>query len=125
MTRARNVLWVGVLDPAVTSAAAPLPADPAPDGAVEGAVHELMRAVLGAEPTVGPARFRQSGWVYEGIHVGLNCPTCASALHVCRKPYESAGRTYRFWALTCPTCLTSVTPDDLPPDTQKLLRNLG
>jgi hypothetical protein len=51
--------------------------------------------------------------------------TCASTLHVCRKPYESAGRTYRFWALTCPTCLTCVAPDDLPPETQKLLRTLG
>ncbi|HEX6878259.1 MAG TPA: NERD domain-containing protein [Nocardioidaceae bacterium] len=125
MTRARDVLWVGVLDPAVTSAAAPLAADPTPDDAVEGTVHELMRAVLGAEPTGGPARFRQSGWAYEGTHVGLSCATCASALHVCRKPYESAGRSYRFWALTCPTCLTSVTPDELPPDTQKLLRKLG
>ena len=125
MTRARDVLWVGVLDPAVTSAAAPLATDPTPDDAVEGTVHELMRAVLGAEPTGGPARFRQSGWAYGGTRVGLNCATCASALHVCRKPYESAGRIYKFWALTCPTCLTSVTPDDLPPDTQKLLRNLG
>jgi hypothetical protein len=32
------------------------------------------------------------------------------------------GRTYRFWAMTC---LTNVTPDDLPLDTQKMLRALG
>jgi hypothetical protein len=106
MTRARDVLWVGVLDPRCP-------------------VHELMRAVLGAEPAGGPDRFRHHGWTYEGIHFGLNCATCASTLHVCRKPYESAGRTYRFWALTCPTCLTSVAPDDLPPNTRKLLRTLG
>jgi hypothetical protein len=125
MTRARDVLWVGVLDPAVSSAAAPLTADTTSGAAVEGTVHELMRAVLGAEPAGGPDRFRHRGWIYEGTHVGLTCAACASTLHVCRKPYESAGRTYRFWALTCPTCLTSGAPDDLPPDTQKLLRMLG
>lgn len=125
MTRARDELWVGVLDPFAPSAQ-PVQAEPGqavPVASVD-TVYGLMSAVLGVEPAGGPARFSQHGWTYEGVLVTLTCETCESALHACRKPYESAGRTYRYWALTCPQCLTSMAPDQLSDDRAKLLRRL-
>lgn len=125
MTRARDELWIGVLDPSVSSAKPVL----AETGrgvptAPLSTVHELMGAVLGTVPAGGPERFSQPGWTYEGALVTLTCETCASAMHVCRKPDESAGRAYLYWALTCPQCLTCWAPDQLSDDRVTMLRKL-
>lgn len=63
----------------------------------------------------GPGRFGQNGWTYEGASE-WPCPTCGVALHVARKPYESAGKTYRYWALLCPRCRRTWAPEELDPD---------
>lgn len=126
MTRARDDLWVGVLDPDASSARVAQPEAPADVPApTDTTVHALMREVLGTAPVGGPARFGQSGWTYEGVLVSLTCETCGSALHACRKPYESSGRTYRYWALTCPQCLTSAEPKALSEDRLKILRKMA
>lgn len=125
MTRARDELWVGVVDPSVSSAQ-PVRAEGADEVAAPPvtSVHAVMAAVLGSTPTGGPARFHEPGWTYEGVLAPLTCETCGSAMHVCRKPYESAGRAYRYWAVTCAQCLTSRAPDQLGEDLGALLRRV-
>jgi Nuclease-related domain/AAA domain len=126
MTRARDELWVGVVDPSVSSAQ-PARAEGAADVAAPAvtSVAGVMAAVLGDAPTGGPARFGEPGWTYEGVLAPLTCETCGSAMHVCRKPYESAGRIYRYWAVTCAQCLTSRAPDQLTGELAKVLRRLA
>jgi len=52
------------------------------------------------------------GWSYESM-VDVVCPRCHGALHTMRKPYESAGKTYRYVAVVCPACPASFTLPDL------------
>ena len=51
---------------------------------------------------------------YEGVLVPLTCETCGSAMHVCRRPYEAGGLTYRYWALYMPAVpYLSYAPEQL------------
>ena len=130
MTRARDELWVGVLDPTAPSARPVEPETQQRDGGPTsggstGSVYALMHGVLGAEPTGGPRRFGEPGWTYEGVVVALTCASCGAAMHVCRKPYRSAGREFRYWALICPQCLTCLEPGDLSDVQRKVIRSLG
>ncbi|MDT9689884.1 DEAD/DEAH box helicase [Streptomyces sp. P9(2023)] len=57
-------------------------------------------------------RFAEPGWSYDE-EVPSACPTCATRLHALRRPYESAGRVYRYVALVCPGCPAAYTLADL------------
>ncbi|MDO0911149.1 DEAD/DEAH box helicase [Streptomyces sp. DT2A-34] len=57
-------------------------------------------------------RFEQPGWTYEEA-VKLPCPACEGEMHVLRKPYESAGKTFRYVAVVCPGCPLVYTLADL------------
>lgn len=48
-------------------------------------------------------RFEQPGWIYEES-VKLPCPACRGEMHTLRKPYETAGKTFRYVAVVCPGC---------------------
>lgn len=58
------------------------------------------------------ARFREPGWSYQE-QVPRPCPTCDTPLHSLRRPYESAGRQYRYVAVVCPACPHAYTLADL------------
>ncbi|GAA2309408.1 DEAD/DEAH box helicase [Streptomyces kunmingensis] len=58
------------------------------------------------------ARFTEPGWSYEE-EVPRACPDCDSGLHALRRPYESAGRIYRYVAVVCPVCPAAYTLSDL------------
>jgi hypothetical protein len=55
---------------------------------------------LGFAPVAHSERFTAPGWEYEGTPP-LPCPECGGRLHVWRKPYESGGKAYRYWAIVC------------------------
>src|SRR5689334_10745130 len=59
-------------------------------------------------PVLAHPRFAEPGWSYEEPVARL-CPRCGGPLHSLRKPYESAGRTYRYVALVCPACPATFT----------------
>ncbi|MFG2697204.1 DEAD/DEAH box helicase [Kitasatospora sp. NPDC048407] len=70
-----------------------------------------------------PERFTEPGWTYQE-QVPRPCPDCEGPLHSLRRPYESAGRQYRYTALVCPTCPRAFTLADLGVKTyDKLLRD--
>ena len=54
------------------------------------------------------ARFGTPGWSYER-QVDVVCPRCHGALHALRKPYESAGKAYKYVAVVCPGCPATFT----------------
>ncbi|MFE2941569.1 DEAD/DEAH box helicase [Streptomyces sp. NPDC059255] len=58
------------------------------------------------------ARFREPGWSYQE-QVSRSCPTCDTPLHSLRRPYESAGRQYRYVSVVCPACPRAYTLADL------------
>ena len=112
-TRARDGLWVGLLQPDSgprPRVAAP-PSPPAPDRP-DTSVYALARQRFGVEVEGGPSRFGQAGWVDAGPLLVL-CGTCRTPLHGWRRAYEVAGRSYRSWALVCATCRTASAPQDL------------
>ena len=80
---------------------------------------EIGKSRFGA-PFDRPGRFKQEGWIYEGARE-WPCPTCGGDLHVARKPYESAGKVYRYWALMCPRCRSVWAPQDLEPELRQLI----
>lgn len=125
--RAKGLEFSRVFVPAVEPALLREPAGDLSEAAVHPAdttVAGVMFAVLGAVPEGGPARFREPGWSHAGQAPSLTCETCGSALHVCRRPYTSAGKEYRYWALVCPECLTCAAPDDLSRGQRKALARL-
>ncbi|GGR07142.1 hypothetical protein GCM10010195_72710 [Kitasatospora griseola] len=70
-----------------------------------------------------PERFTEPGWTYQE-QVPRPCPDCESPLHSLRRPYESAGRQYRYTALVCPACPRAFTLADLGVKTyDKLLQD--
>ncbi|WP_342778265.1 DEAD/DEAH box helicase [Streptomyces botrytidirepellens] len=58
------------------------------------------------------ARFTEPGWSY-GEEVPRACPECDGRMHSLRRPYESAGRVYRYVAVVCPVCPAAYTLADL------------
>lgn len=58
------------------------------------------------------ARFKEPGWSYQE-EVSRLCPECGTSLHSLRRPYESAGRQYRYVAVVCPACPRAYTLADL------------
>ncbi len=68
----------------------------------------------------GPARFQIGGWFDVGESI-CPCPLCGHHLWGFRKPYESADKTYFFWALVCSCCKTALEPRELSIATRKKL----
>jgi len=77
-----------------------------------GTVQQVASARWGVQPAPAIARFAEAGWSYEEPVV-RPCPRCAGPLHSLRKPYVSAGKTYRYVALVCPACPASFTLADV------------
>src|SRR6266851_3956821 len=75
-------------------------------------VADVMEARWGVRATSAIARLAEPGWSYEEP-VPASCPACGFSLHCLRKPYESAGRQYRYVALVCPECPAAFTLADL------------
>ncbi|MFD8213583.1 hypothetical protein ACFV2U_07570 [Streptomyces sp. NPDC059697] len=69
-------------------------------------VRERWGVVLPADGLI--ARFTEPGWTYEG-EVARPCPECDGRMHSLRRPYESAGRVYRYVAVVCPVCPAAYT----------------
>ncbi len=74
----------------------------------EGTVEQVAFARWGVRPAPAVARFVEPGWSYDRPTV-WPCPRCAAVLEILRKPYVSAGKTYRYVALVCPRCPSSLT----------------
>jgi helicase len=90
----------------------------AEEGALEAGagatVPELVLQRWGARlEEAALARFAEPGWTYQEQIPHRPCPACAGTLHSLRKPYESAGRTYRYVAVVCPSCPRAYTLADL------------
>ena len=75
-------------------------------------VHEIATELFGGTFNGGPARFKKGGWIDVGT-AHARCPDCSSKLHGLRKPYESSGRVFHYWALLCQRCKTAIPPSDL------------
>ncbi|MFE9479256.1 DEAD/DEAH box helicase [Streptomyces spororaveus] len=77
-------------------------------------VGELVRQRWGTvlEEADALPRFREPGWSYQE-EVPRPCPDCGTPLHSLRRPYESAGRQYRYVAVVCPACPRAYTLADL------------
>ncbi|MDQ0584790.1 hypothetical protein QF030_006968 [Streptomyces rishiriensis] len=73
-------------------------------------VGERWGVVLPADGLI--ARFGEPGWSYEE-EVARPCPGCDGRLHSLRRPYESAGKVYRYVAVVCPACPAAYTLGDL------------
>lgn len=86
-------------------------------GSVAGTLAQITRTHFDTAFN-GVGRFEHGGWVYEGAKE-WPCPTCGAALHAARKPYESSGKTYRYWALMCPHCQRVWAPEELDPHLRK------
>ncbi|MGW0845944.1 DEAD/DEAH box helicase [Streptomyces sp. NPDC002787] len=82
-------------------------------------VRERWGVVLPADGLI--ARFTEPGWTYEE-EVPRPCPECDGRLHSLRKPYESAGKVYRYVAVVCPVCPAAYTLADLGVKTYDKLR---
>ncbi|WP_438289941.1 DEAD/DEAH box helicase [Streptomyces sp. HUAS TT7] len=77
---------------------------------VAEAVRERWGVRLEGERLI--ARFTEPGWSYEE-EVPRGCPECDGRLYALRRPYESAGRVYRYVAVVCPVCPAAYTLADL------------
>jgi len=75
-------------------------------------VADIAEARWGVRPPAALERFDLPGWSYEQ-QVDTSCPQCESVLHTMRKPYESAGKIYRYVALVCPECPATFALADL------------
>jgi hypothetical protein len=84
-------------------------------------VADVAEAYWRVRPVAAIARFDLPGWSYEQ-QVDTRCPNCEGVLHTMRKPYESAGRTYRYVAIVCPRCPATFTLADLGLKTHADLR---
>ncbi|WP_079158576.1 DEAD/DEAH box helicase [Streptomyces caniscabiei] len=73
-------------------------------------VRERWGVVLPADGLI--ARFAEPGWTYEE-DVTRPCPECDGRMHSLRRPYESAGKVYRYVAVVCPVCPAAYTLADL------------
>ena len=75
---------------------------------------EIAETEFGVELSVLPEgeRFRGSGWKLDG-GVENRCPNCGFTVWICRRPYISQGRGYRYYAFICPPCCTAWTRQDV------------
>jgi helicase len=78
----------------------------------DSTVAGIMQARWGVRPPLAVPRLAEPGWSYEEP-VPAACPRCGKPLHCLRKPYESAGKQYRYVALVCPDCPAAFTLPDL------------
>jgi helicase len=78
----------------------------------DSTVADVMQARWGVRPPLAAPRLGEPGWSYEEP-VPAECPRCGKPLHCLRKPYESAGKQYRYVALVCPGCPAAFTLPDL------------
>ena len=88
-----------------------------------GTLADEVAHVLGLRVDPRLRRFRQPGWSYEGFAGPVGCPQCGGSLHIFRKPYESAGKHYRYWAVVCASERIARDLDSLGPETTKALRD--
>lgn len=96
-----------------------------PTGVAPTTVAAVMRDLFGKEAIGGPARFRDDGWSYEG-ESRAECPQCSGPLHVLRKPYTtSAGKAFRYWAITCAQCGVARELGELDGTRQQLVRRVA
>ena len=77
-----------------------------------GSVAQVVWGRWQVRPALAQARFAEPGWSYQE-QVVRPCPRCGGPLYSLRKPYESAGRTYRYVALVCPACPATFTLADV------------
>lgn len=75
-------------------------------------VADIAQERWGVRPPAAIARFDLLGWTYEQP-VDTPCPRCKGVLQTIRKPYESAGKLYRYIAFVCPQCPATFTLADL------------
>lgn len=87
-----------------------------------GSLYDAARHVLGVSVVGGHPRFAGPTWNYEG-GAGMCCFECGEELQVFRRPYESAGKQYRYWGFVCPGCRRCFTLDEFDTASQKLLRS--
>jgi ATP-dependent DNA helicase RecQ len=91
-----------------------------PDG---GSVPEQVEALLGFQPLATHERFGEPGWIYEGCCGDVACASCRDTpLHVWRCPYQSGGKTYRYWGIVCMACRSIVDLSGFDNSAKKLLR---
>ena len=89
----------------------------------DGSVPEQVEALLGFQPLVTHDRFGEPGWIYEGCCGDVACASCRDTpLHVWRRPYQTGGKTYRYWAIVCTTCRTIVDLSGFDNSAKKSLR---
>jgi len=83
-------------------------------------VAQCTQERFGFAVTTGPARFSTPGWFDSG-QTCCPCPECGHDLWSFRKPYESAGKTYFYWAIVCASCKVALEPRQLDGEHRTLL----
>lgn len=94
---------------------------PTPAGPGPGSLHDVAGRVLGKVVSGGPQRFSEPAWTHEGGS-SVGCADCDGELHVFRRPYESAGKQYRYWGFVCSECAGCFTLDEFDSATQQMLK---
>lgn len=126
-TRARDGLWIGLVGPQQSRRPEVSPPAKATESSeprqmsVPGSVYALAERELRANVVGGPARFNDGGWEFQGL-LAILCDECSSPLYALRKPYDVAGKSYRYWALLCRHCGTAREPQSLPDPIRKAFR---
>ena len=106
----------------VSAAAPPLDQSVAGRPSIPGSLYDAASRALRISVRGGHPRFAGPTWSYEGA-AGACCSECGGELHVFRRPYDSAGRRYRYWGFVCPGCRRCFTLDEFDAASQKLLRS--
>ena len=85
----------------------------------------LPRAVeqtLGIIVASSIPRFLAGEWIHQGSPP-LACAKCGSEMHVFRRNYDANGKTYRYWAIVCPSCAVADELGACDAVTKKTLRD--
>lgn len=83
---------------------------------------EAVEQTLGIVVAPSIQRFLEGDWFYQGSPP-LICGQCESDLEVFRRHYESSGKSYRYWAVICPSCAFVEGLDAFDAATKKALRD--
>lgn len=81
-----------------------------------------VRSEHGVELHVTEERFLEGDWTRQGL-APLTCEYCEHRLVVYRRPYQSAGKEYRYWGIVCLDCGTANGLDVYDAETKKAFRS--
>ncbi len=87
-----------------------------------GGLPQAVEQTLGINVAPSIPRFLEGDWFYQGSPP-LVCAKCESGLEVFRRHYESSGKSYRYWAVVCPSCAFVDGLDAFDAATKKALRD--